>query len=910
MTTQLHGRDDELRTLREMIGRLPGTGGVLTVLGEPGIGKTTLLRAAVAAAEESGAVALETTGVEAEARVPFAGLHQLLRPVMAGVGRLPAPQRTALQSAFGVVDGPVPEVSMVAFAVLNLLAEAAEDAPLLLALDDAQWLDAPTQETLAFVARRVSRDPILVVAALHKGHAGPFASLGAADLDLAGLDDSTARHVLAQEAGDLSLPMRERILREARGNPLALVELPVAWRDQREAAQQATPGFLPLTARLERAFAGRVAELPADSRDVLLVAAVDHADDLAEILAAASVLAGRTLTVEALDAAVAARLLRLEGLRLLFHHPLVRSAVQMSETLTRRLSANAALAEVLADEPYRRTWHLAQSIIGPDDDIADELVANRAISLRRGGTAMAAWELERSAQLTSDHAKRGRRLLLACEYAFGLGRADQVERLLRAAERSGLTTLDRARLEWLRELSDNGGPDDALRVPQLCETARESADEGDVQLALRLLLSAALRCWWADAGPDARAVVVSAVESLEGTENDPRRLAILAVAEPVLRGRVVHDWLSGTASAAYADVEGLRMLGMAAHAIGDPVRAVGLLGRAELKLREQGRLGLLSHTLILQIGHLLCTGDWERAATVSEEAHRTAGESARAIWSNGALVLEAVIRGLRGEVDEALGLAASVATTAHRGRLVHLLACVQLAKGAAFAATGRHAMAYDELCSLFDPDSPNYHQRASFDGVLLFAEAAVHSGHEEQARGVLADLERVASVTPSPLLHTHLLYARAVLAEEQDAEHLFRTALAEDLSRWPLVRSKLELAYGTWLRRRRRVAESRTLLRSARATLELIGATGWAEQARAELRAAGERALSVAPAAHAVLSPHELQIARLATQGLSNREIGERLYLSPRTVGWHLYRIFPKLDITSRAQLASRLAPF
>ncbi|MCZ0972704.1 ATP-binding protein [Streptomyces albulus] len=456
MTTQLHGRDDELRTLREMIGRLPGTGGVLTVLGEPGIGKTTLLRAAVAAAEESGAVALETTGVEAEARVPFAGLHQLLRPVMAGVGRLPAPQRIALQSAFGVVDGPVPEVSMVAFAVLNLLAEAAEDAPLLLALDDAQWLDAPTQEALAFVARRVSRDPILVVAALHKGHAGPFTSLGAADLDLAGLDDSTARHVLAEEAGDLSLPLRERILREARGNPLALVELPVAWRDQREAAQQATPGFLPLTARLERAFAGRAAELPADSRDVLLVAAVDHADDLSEILAAASVLAGRTLTVEALDAAVAARLLRLEGLRLLFHHPLVRSAVQMSETLTRRLSANAALAEVLADEPYRRTWHLAQSIIGPDDDIADELVANRAISLRRGGTAMAAWELERSAQLTSDHAKRGRRLLLACEHAFGLGRADQVERLLRAAERSGLTTLDRARLEWLRSSPTTG----------------------------------------------------------------------------------------------------------------------------------------------------------------------------------------------------------------------------------------------------------------------------------------------------------------------------------------------------------------------------------------------------------------------------------------------------------------------
>jgi DNA-binding CsgD family transcriptional regulator len=234
---------------------------------------------------------------------------------------------------------------------------------------------------------------------------------------------------------------------------------------------------------------------------------------------------------------------------------------------------------------------------------------------------------------------------------------------------------------------------------------------------------------------------------------------------------------------------------------------------------------------------------------------------------------------------------------------------LQLARGYALISQGRHGDAVDALLQVFDPGRPVYHQRERFAGVMFLAEAAVHAGRTGEARAVVADLERVAAVTPAPLLRVQLSYARPVLASDADAEELFRAGLGQDLARWPWARARLELAYGSWLRRQRRAAESRQPLRAAQVTFDMIGATSWAEQARAELRAAGERTAARGPAAQASLSAQELQIARLAATGLSNREIGEHLYLSPRTVGSHLYRGFPKLDITSRAQLAARLGP-
>jgi len=904
---RLVGRDAELAVLDGLITQGAGRGGAIALLGDPGIGKTSLLRAAAERARESGFTVLEMAGVETEALLPYAGLHQLLRPVLGQAGALPPRLRRALLAAFGEDDGTSPEPFFIALAALNLLAEVSSRRPVLVAADDVQWLDRPTQDALAFLARRVSQDPVVIVAATRTGQPGPFLAAGLPQLEVGRLDDPSAREVLAVRAAGLSAASQERILSEAVGNPLALVELPVAFRAAGAPALDHSPAFVPLTARLERAFASRIAGLPALGRDAVLVAALGSASELPEILAAASVLAGRQVSADVLDEAGAAGLIHIDAVHLRFRHPLVRSALAAAEPPARHRAAHAALADVLRAEPERRTWHRAQSITTPDDGIADDLEATHLTALRRGSAMSAICALERSAQLTTDPARRGRRLLLAAQHAFALGRADLVGGLLKTAARNPLSATDRARMEWLREIFNDGVPGDAARVRELCAAAGRSARAGDLDLALNLLLGAGLRCWWADQGPAARALVASTLSKLPAAARDPRYVAALAVAEPVLQGKAVIGLLSGFVIEHARDADALRLLGMAAFAAGDLVRAADFLDRAETVLRDQGRLGLLNHVLCLQAPTWLSTGDWEKQIAASEEGRRLAQETGQPVWTTQSLLVEAVGQAHRGHADEALELAARAEQMASGKHLNALLSSVRRARGCAWISRGRYGDAYAELSRAFDSADPSYHPRVRFASVMLLAEAAVRCGERDGARAVIAGLERVAAVTPAPVLHVYLLYARAVLADDASAEDLYRTAMAHDLARWPWPRAMIELAYGRWLRRQRRVAESRPPLRSALTTLTLIGARSWAEQARAELRATGERPPPAQSSAADTLSPQELQIARLAAQGLSNREIGQRLYLSHRTVGSHLYRIFPKLDITSRTQLASRL---
>jgi DNA-binding CsgD family transcriptional regulator len=907
MRQELVGRDSELTLLAELIAEAPRRGSAIVLLGDPGVGKTSLLRAAADRAREAGFTVLEAAGVEPEGLLPCAGLHQLLRPVLGSADALPAPLRRALLTAFGEDDGDPPEPFFVALAALNLLAEISSRRPVLVAADDVQWLDQLTQDALAFLARRVSQDPVVIVAAARKGQPGSFAGSGLPELDVVGLDDSAAREVLARHADGLSAAAKERILGDALGNPLALVELPVAWRSATAPGPAYGPAPVPLTARLERAFASRIAGLSPAARDAVLVAALGADGALPEVLAATSVLSGRRVTAEDLDEACAAGLIRIDAMHLRFGHPLVRSAIVQAEPATRHREAHAALAEVLRAEPDRRIWHRAQSVTTSDDGVADELEAAHLIALRRGSAMSAIWALERSAQLTTDPARRGRRLLLAAQHAFSLGRADIVGELLTAAARDPLSELERARMVWLREIFNDGIPGDAARVRQLCIAADRSAGAGDLDLGLNLLLGAALRCWWADTGPAARAEVASAVRKLAEAEHDPRYVAALAVADPVFQGKAVIGMLSRFVIEDVADADALRLLGMAAFAVGDLVRGADFLERAETALRDEGRLGLLIHVLGLQAPIRLSTGDWEKQIAASEEGRRLAQETRQPVWTAQTLSVEAVGRAHRGQAEEALELAAKAEQMASGKHLNALLASVRLARGCAWITSGRYGDAYAELRRTFDPADPSYHPRVRFASVMLLAEAAVRSGKRDDARMVIKDLEHVAAATPAPALHVYLLYARAVLAENADAEDLYKAALSQDLTRWPWPRARIELAYGSWLRRQRRVTESRVALRSALDTLSLIGARTWAEQARAELCAAGERPAAPLIAAAEVLSPQELQVARLAAQGLSNREIGQRLYLSHRTVGSHLYRIFPKLGITSRAQLASRL---
>jgi DNA-binding CsgD family transcriptional regulator len=760
---------------------------------------------------------------------------------------------------------------------------------------------------LAFVARRIGADPIVLAAAARSGGDAPLAAAGLTELNVGQLDEDSARSLLAAHASDLDGADRERILTEAEGNPLALIELPAALRTAVKDGLYLPRSALPLTARLERAFAARLPDLPQAARDAVLIAAVDSADDLQEILTGASLLGERHISAAALEPAVVIGLIRLDERHVRFRHPLVRSAVIGAETAARRQAANLALAEALTDDPYRSIRHRAQAITGPDDDVADQLEASQVTSLRRGSATEAIWALERSAELTTDLSVRGRRLLLAAEHAFGLGRADLVDKLLARAARLPLSTLDQARMEWLREIFHDGVPGDPARVFELCRMAGQAQAAADIDLALNLLLGAALRCWWSDTGPEARKCVVTALEKTDGPTDDPRYLAVLAVADPLRQGTRVIERLHAVVLERVTDAAGLWLLGMAAHAVGEPERAADSLARAESHLRDDGRLGLLSQVLILQVLDNVELGDWGKAESALLEGRHLALDTGQPIWNIGTQTLTAIMAGLRGDNGLAQSVAAAAEHAANGRRLNDLLSCVQLARGIGLTTAGEYGAAYEALRRMFDPRDAAFHATERFHGVMFLAEAALHAGRAAEARDVISTLEADAKATTAATLHRHLAYARAVLAPGDEAEELYRHALQGDLIRWPWLRARIELAYGSWLRRRRRVAESRTYLRSALTTLELIGAASWAEQARAELRAAGERTLSAAPAGLSTLSAQELQIANLAAQGLSNKEIGQRLYLSPRTVGSHLYRIFPKLGITSRAQLASRL---
>jgi hypothetical protein len=820
----LVGRRIECELLTGLLAGGRTDGGATVLVGDAGIGKSALLAEFGRRAQADGFAVLQAAGVEAEAQIPFAGLHQLLAPAWPWLTELSKSHQDALLAAFGLQEGPPPDRFLIAQATVSMLEARAERGPVAVVVDDVQWLDPQTQEVLAFVARRVTARPVVLLGAMRSGHPGPLLTAGLPRLEVSVLDDGSAIELLDQHAGDLTGPERRRILLSARGNPLALLELPVSWRagDGSLYDEQAPT----LSARLEQAFAGRIGGLPQVTRDLLLIAAVDSSDQLGEILAAARLLGQEAVPVEALEPAVGAGLLRTADSRVEFRHPLVRSGILQAEPLTRRQAANAALAATVADEPYRQIWHRAQSIVQPDDTVADQLEANVSVALARGAESSAVRVLERSAQLTKDSARRGHRYLLAAQHAFALGRADLVDRLVQAAAITDLTDVDAARMQLLREAFDET-PGDANRVFELCENAIQAGQVGDDDLALRLLLSAGLRCWWADTGPAARARVVTVARSRQDLQRDPRLIAALAVAEPVSQGRLIFDLLPGAAAGAGDDGDGLRLLGMAAHAIGDEPRAADLLSRSEALLRQQGRLGLLPQVLSMEVQIRLELGDWGAARAAAEEGRQLAADTGQPIWSTGTLVCDARAHALRGDLAESLRLAAEAELTASQRRLNDLLACVQLARGTALLHAGEWQDAYAALSRLFDPADPAYHQRERFAGLMLYAEAAVRAPQAVEARVVLSELEDVARTTPSPILHAHLLYARAVLAEEAEAGDRFADARQADLSRWPWIRGKLDLAHAEWLRSQGRHTEARAQARSARRQMRQIGAESW-----------------------------------------------------------------------------------
>ncbi|GAA2370093.1 LuxR family transcriptional regulator [Dactylosporangium salmoneum] len=876
-------------------------GGALVVRGEAGIGKSALLRQARRVAAGHGLLVLTATGTEAEARLPFAALHQLVRPVLGRADELPGPQRSAVLAAFGMAQGAAPDLFLIALAVLNLLAEAAAETGALLLVEDAHWLDAPSAGVLAFVARRLDSDPIVLLAATRDGYADGLGALEQLRVDR--LDDASAVALLDARAPGLAVEVRQRLLAEAAGNPLALVELPVAgWRLGPDPLE---PQWRPLTARLEEAFAARVSALPEPAQALLLVAAVNDGDALAEALDAAAV-AGAAVTVDDLHPAVAAQLVDVGRSTIRFQHPLMRSAIQQRAPLARRIAAHAALAGVVRGHADRRVWHRAGACLGPDDDVADELEAAAVHARRRGAMVTVVAAMQRSGQLTVDPRRSADRLLRAAEIAVELGRHDVVGGLLREAEDRGLSFAQQAQRLWIESSFGDGLRDPKTGPAALAEVAERVAGTGDgVRLAVRLLNSAALRCFWSEADEAAGHRVVAVTETLPVAADDPDRLAILAFAAPVGRGSAVIDGLRGATARAGVDAQTSRLLGSAAVIVGAFDEGDAYCAASIPDLRAQGRLGSLTRALAALAWCAAHQGDLNAGIPAAEEAARLALETSQPLFFGIARASAAVMAALGGHPDRAAALAAEAEQRGVAAGVRPVLATAQLSRGRGALAEGRFADAYGELRRMHDPGDPSFHSGMRCFSLTDLVEAAAHSGHRDAVADVMSELEAAGRRTSSPALHAGLRYARAVLADDAGAEALFRAALNAETSRWPFSRARTQLAYGQWLRRQRRPVESRAPLRAARNTFDALGTAPWAERARQELRAAGE-ASRVRPATgREELTPQELQIAQLAAQGLTNREIGQALYLSHRTVSTHLHNIFPKLGITARAQLHS-----
>ncbi len=775
-------------------------------------------------------------------------------------------------------------------------------------VEDAHWIDRPTADVLSFVARRIDAEPVLLLLALRTGFQTPLDRQGLQELRVEPLDPIHAAQLLDECAPGLGELDRAHVLSAAVGTPLALVELPASLANERAAYPEAPREWI-LSERLERAYTARVRELPDFARTLVHLVATDDSDDLSEVLAAApSVLNGRAGSADDLQPAIEAGVLEVRAGRVRFRHPLMRSAVYQAARPSDRRRAHAALAGVLLSQPDRRAWHLAASTSQPTENVAAEVEEMASRSLARGGTTAAFAAFQRAAELTPGPERRGERLLRAAALALELGESATARQLIDAAGDLVTEPIARARLDLLRHGIDPGRPGDPATVTFLVEAAERVNRAGELDLALEFLTAAALQSWWADPGQAARECVVASVGLLPLAELDPRALSILGFADPQGHGAVVIE-RAAQLLPHHLDPETAHLLGGALNVAGAFDASAAYLGWAVNGLREQGRLGLLPAVLTQQAWTAINRLDWNVAIPAADEAVRLSRETGQPLWAAAAQTGQAMILGLRGNdgaADELLREAEKVVLPLG---VSAVLAGVQLTRGVTALGAQRYADAFGHLIRTFDPADSSHHGFQSTWGVGDLAEAALHCGEVASAREVVARVESEARTTANPWLRVGLLLARPLLADPDQAEPFFRAGLRADLSKWPLYRARLLTEYGAWLRRQRRVAESRTPLRAARDTFDALGIHGWGERARQELRASGEASEPPEQEAWSNLSPQELQIALLAAEGLSNRQIGSRLYLSHRTVGSHLYRIFPKLGITDRSQLREMVSP-
>src|SRR4051812_43865054 len=583
----LLGRDREQSRLDALVDGIEQRGDALVVRGDAGIGKSALLTAARERALRRGITVVSTTGTLSEAQLAFAGLHQLLLPLLDGLDLLPAPQRRALETAFGIAEADAPDLFLIGLAALGLVAERAAETPLLIVVEDAHWLDGPSSEVLKFVARRVDSDRVLLLFAVREGVSSPFDDADLPELPVAGLDQWASNALLDLGAATLPADVRRRILEEAGGNPLALIELPVAAADLGAQAARSDP--LPLTDRLEQAFTSRLTSLGTGVRKLLLLAALDDVD-LAELGHAA----GTPVDEDDLTPAVAAGIGTIESGRFRFRHPLIRSAVQQAATAAELRDAHAALAEALANEPDHAVWHRAAAASGPSEEVARALDAAAERARLRGGVVVAVAAHERAAELTADPNKRALRLFRAGDLAFELGRPKEGVRLVRGAQQLGLPAAEHAIASFYLELAESTWSGSAT-IRDFARIARELVTGGEDRRALQALAAVSVRAYWERLDEGTRREIAAISDEIAAPADDPARLRVLGLIDPIGRGKQVVEQVARLSPVGMSDPEELFHVGVAASSVWADTLSLPFLQAAVAGARADGLLNLLAH---------------------------------------------------------------------------------------------------------------------------------------------------------------------------------------------------------------------------------------------------------------------------------------------------------------------------
>jgi DNA-binding CsgD family transcriptional regulator len=903
---QLLGRQRECEVLLRLLDAARGgDGGVVVVHGEPGVGKTALLEWMVEQGREFRV--LRTVGVEGEMELPFAALQQLCSPILDRSERLPDPQRDALGVAFGLSGGQAPNPFLVGLAGLGLLSEAAGERPLLCAVDDAQWLDRASARSLAFVARRLLADKIAFVFATRElGDA--LAGLPA--LRVEPLRPTDARTLLESV---LPAPLDERVLDrivvETRGNPLALLELPRGLTPTQLAGGFGLPVAVPLSASIEESFTRRLARLPVDARRLLLVAAADPVGDTALVWRAA-----RQLGIpQSVVGAVEAEGLLEFGARVVFRHPLVRSAVYRAAGLKERRAVHRALGQATDPEidPDRRAWHLAQAASIPDEDVAAELERSAGRALARGGFAAVAAFLERAAALTPEPTHRAQRVLVAAGANRDAGALDAALGLLAGIEAAALDELGRARVDLLRgqiALEQRRGGD----AGRLFLSAARRFEPLDPELARKTYLEALAGAMSNDVEVVGGASAVARAARAAPAGTVPPRTADALLDAFAIR------LTDGYAAAALTLARALELL-LASDVSDDDVgqrlsvssardgnivalelwddEAVHLLAARQVQVaRDAGALVHLQFALSFLARSQMLAGDLTTAALLIDEADSIADASGNPRLVNAPMILAA----WRGDEARASELIDATSEEAAARRWTSN----SYARSVLYNGLSRHDAARDAAWEAFEPDPIGY---GSFL-VPELAEAASRTGDRALLESALLWLSERTGVISSDWASGIEARVRALLSEGEGAETRYRESIAH-LAR---TRVRLELArsyllYGEWLRRQRRRRDARTHLRTALEAFTSMGAEAFAGRAERELLATGERARKRTVDTLDQLTPQEDQVARLAAEGRTNRQIAAQLFITQSTVEYHLRKAFRKLDVKSRTQLARRI---